>query len=130
MAHVSIKCAIFYSISVEENCIIPLPTLYILVCRECLLKSMYSELHSEIFYKIEKGQRIYEGLKKDKTTLVYKYCSKHLLVKELALGKECTVSDFLAKVPTQTKLLVILALLKDSAFAVTQIRWSMIRCHL
>lgn len=95
MAHVSIKCTIFYSISVEENCIIPFPTLYILVCRECLLKSMYSELHSGIFYEIEKGQRIYEGLKK-KTKIPW--CTSIVLntflVEELGWVKECTDSDW------------------------------------
>lgn len=82
---------------------------------------MYSKLHSGIFYKIEKGQRIYEGLKKDKITLVCKYCSKNLFgkgtIQLTGLGKECVVSDFLARIPTQTKLLVIQALLKGNAFA-------------
>lgn len=82
---------------------------------------MYSKLHAGIFYKIEKGQRIYEGLKKDKTTLLCKYCSKCLFgkgtVQLTGLGKKCMVSDFLARVPTQTKLLVTQALLKGNAFS-------------
>lgn len=121
MAHVSIKCTIFCSISVEENCIIPFPTLYILVCRECLLKSMYSKLHSGIFYKIEKVQRIYECFKKYKITLVCKYCSKPVFgkgtIQLVGLGKRCLVSDFLARASAQTKLLGIQALLEGTAFA-------------
>lgn len=31
---------------------------------------MYSKLHSGIFYKIKKGQNIYEGKKKKKTRFV------------------------------------------------------------
>lgn len=63
---------------------------------------MYSKLHSGIFYKIEKVQRIYECFKTDKITLVCKYCSKRLFgkgtIQLVGLGKECMVSDFLARV--------------------------------
>lgn len=82
---------------------------------------MYSKLHSGIFYKIEKGQRIYEGFKKDKITLVCKYCFTGLFGKGtsqlVGLGKECMVFDFLARVPAWTKLLGIQALLEGTAFA-------------
>lgn len=50
-----------------------------------------------------------------------KYCFKNLFgkgtVQLTGLGKECVVSDSLARIPTQTKLLVIQALLKGNAFA-------------